>query len=672
MQRLISPAPRRALAVGGLLILALALVSGVRASNLAGTLGWYDDQNEPRKCDEVTAANPGLGNPNGGDDPCVYDAREDQQEGYDSLPACQDDVDNDSDELTDCLDPDCFGVGSCGRGEWCNVESAQFAGQDGDCGGDAGVDRCQDGQDNDSDGLFDCADPDCAYGQGTWSQVCVIIGDPVCAEYTCNAGNIGQDEWQCGGNCAAEKCSDGQDNDGDGNSDCSDPSCAYQDVCQMNPENDDSRCSDGQDNDRDGSYDCSDSDCSGTSACWWAWSGWNPGNWWSSYETDCGNGSDDDNDGGYDCGDSDCSADYRCSIYTNPVVSETSPWGYYSPDTFCGNGGDDDYDGVTDCADPDCQSASICQARPCAQTEQDPDGNCQPDEYYGPACADAYDNDSDGMVNCADSDCSSDPACSSVGIPRSEIAPDGFPVAWYYGNGYCVDGVDNDGSGLMDCWDSACNGQDPACYTFNGLGSEGWPYDWRFPNGDPRGGECVATVEQCDNERDDDCDGAVDYADGDCMHGDPLCENESAGNVGGVGDCTPNTPDQCQDGRDNDGDGRADCADSDCSWVSFCAQGCAAEEGCNGVDDDCDGLVDEGDVCRTACDDAEAKKAETDRTYVDRYEGYIKDLRAKRIRGAMFDTLVEQLEIAYSQEPAVMLADECSSTDPVSTYPWEA
>jgi YVTN family beta-propeller protein len=57
-------------------------------------------------------------------------------------------------------------------------------------------------------------------------------------------------------------------------------------------------------------------------------------------------------------------------------------------------------------------------------------------------CDDGVDNDGDGDVDCADSDCAGDPAC-----PEPEI---------------CDDGVDNDGDGDVDCDDSDCDG-DPAC-----------------------------------------------------------------------------------------------------------------------------------------------------------------------------------------------------------------
>jgi len=61
---------------------------------------------------------------------------------------------------------------------------------------------CTDGLDNDSDGLFDCSDPDCA-------------GISV-----------------CGPEGRLQTCSDGFDNDGDGLVDCTDPGCAKNKSCR--------------------------------------------------------------------------------------------------------------------------------------------------------------------------------------------------------------------------------------------------------------------------------------------------------------------------------------------------------------------------------------------------------------------------------------------------------
>ncbi|PCJ12416.1 MAG: hypothetical protein COB10_07300, partial [Planctomycetota bacterium] len=122
---------------------------------------------------------------------------------------CDDGADNDADGLIDCFDPDCAGVPPCG------AEAGQ----------------CDDGVDNDADGTTDCFDVDC-------------IGDPACFE----------------GDAAT--CTDGVDNDADGATDCADLDCSGIGLC--GPE----ICDDGFDNDGDGLIDCFDvADCLGTPAC---------------------------------------------------------------------------------------------------------------------------------------------------------------------------------------------------------------------------------------------------------------------------------------------------------------------------------------------------------------------------------------------------------------------
>ncbi|MFH2007689.1 MAG: MopE-related protein, partial [bacterium] len=130
---------------------------------------------------------------------------------------------------------------------------------------------------------------------------------------------------------------------------------------------------------------------------------------------------------------------------------------------------------------------------------------------------------------------------------------------------HCSDGADNDCDGLVDC-------DDPDC-------------------------QLAGSEQRCDDGLDNDCDGLIDCADPDCAGGG-LVET------------------RCFDGLDNDCDGLVDenlrqvcgtdvgicrsgfatCAGG--TWGSCVGQvGPAEEEICNGLDDNCDGSVDEGCSC---------------------------------------------------------------------------
>ena len=85
---------------------------------------------------------------------------------------CRDGQDNDGDGTTDCADPDCASSRMCGGGGTGGTGGTRPAQTPEDPNTESGR-ECRDGQDNDSDGVVDCADPDCA-------AVTQICGDPTC------------------------------------------------------------------------------------------------------------------------------------------------------------------------------------------------------------------------------------------------------------------------------------------------------------------------------------------------------------------------------------------------------------------------------------------------------------------------------------------------------------
>jgi len=117
----------------------------------------------------------------------------------------------------------------------------------------------------------------------------------------------------------------------------------------------------------------------------------------------------------------------------------------------------------------------------------------------------------------------------------------------------CNGGRDDDCDGLTDCSDLDC-GADPVCES--------------------------CAPERCTNGLDDDCDMMADCADSDCRTHPTCCLASETG---------------CTDAVDEDCDGMVDCLDPDCAAAPTCCV--AGEEVCNGLDDDCDGVVDDGVGC---------------------------------------------------------------------------
>jgi hypothetical protein len=154
-------------------------------------------------------------------------------------------------ELCNGEDDDCDGVvdedfnlqtdaAHCGRCDIsCNAIQQCISGS---CQNRAEL-ACDNGLDDDGDGLKDCADTDCSH------QACGT-------GCTCD-----------GGTSHESACGDGVDNDGDALKDCADTDCSSQScgtgcTCQGGVRTE-AACGDRVDNDGDGSFDCGDSECDG-------------------------------------------------------------------------------------------------------------------------------------------------------------------------------------------------------------------------------------------------------------------------------------------------------------------------------------------------------------------------------------------------------------------------
>ena len=131
--------------------------------------------------------------------------------------------------LEDATSTLCGGSASfCGDGTCDLVEDACSCSAD--CGSPPAteVGLCSDGEDNDCDGNSDCTDTDC-------------VGDAACTGSFCGDGicdsSGGEDQCTCSFDCGAAPaseaglCSDGIDNDCSGATDCADPDCAGDFVC---------------------------------------------------------------------------------------------------------------------------------------------------------------------------------------------------------------------------------------------------------------------------------------------------------------------------------------------------------------------------------------------------------------------------------------------------------
>lgn len=231
-----------------------------------------------------------------------------------------------------------------------------------------------------------------------------------------------------------EVCNDDIDNDCDGDVDCADNQCTYDNLCKCTP----------------GAWaPCGPTQgvCAedvGTKTCndEWRWEECVDPAKPSEYEN-CGNGLDDDCDGYTDCNDEECQNDYtycRCS---------------YPSYVKCGSNV-----GVCEYGEKSCdfdQTWSICigGVTPQSQTEYD--------------CSNYEDDDCDGLTDCDDSDCALSDNCLDCTIDDIEICGDTDLGQCEYGQKFCnlgvwgscegvvtpeaeicEDNIDNDCDGIVD------------------------------------------------------------------------------------------------------------------------------------------------------------------------------------------------------------------------------
>jgi MYXO-CTERM domain-containing protein len=559
---------------------------------------------------------------------------------------CDDELDNDCDGDTNLADSDCAdgvdgdGDGFCPVGQDLNDDGDCFDGLDEvggerDCADDdaavnpGAAEVCTDGADNNCDGDADEADMACGDFVDNDGDGFCELGQDMNDDGDCADDGEQNGAMDCADNSPMESpgnpeiCDDEFDNDCDGDTNRNDSDC----VEVVNVDGDgDGLCALGQDLNGDG--DCDDdgeqdmgADCDDADA---AIFGGAPEVCGDGIDSDCG-GQDDrqdaacaalvdlDGDGACAMGtdynrDGDCFGDNEAAMITVdclPMDAAASPFAA----EVCGDAIDNDCDGATDAADDDCAAFAdgdgdgFCPNGADANDDgdcldgnedtedtdcDDEDGDVNPNAAE--VCGDEIDNDCDGDTDAQDLE-----VCGPLRRDRD-------------GDGFCREGIDRNGDGFCDranemTDDSDCNDADE----------------------DVNPG----AAEVCDDNRDNNCDGLIDYADAQACpvpnaradrDGDGYCS--SGRDINGDGDCldrfedsgatdcddgepdiNPGADEVCDDRIDNNCDGRTDAQDA-----LTCGDGDPNNGGNNGAnngdnngevpgDSDGDGIIAARDNC---------------------------------------------------------------------------
>ena len=621
---------------------------------------------------------------------------------------CDDGLDNNCNGLVDAADPACFACepgqteyascetgesGVCSTGKQLRVceQNGQW-GEYGTCKADikpgTQAEICDDGLDNNCNGLIDAADPACRECEsGAWEERACSSG----LAGLCDAGKqdrtcTHQGNWTEWSACGAifqpgelvEDCFDEKDNNCNGLVDKEDPACY---VCEP------------------GEIDISDCDTGEQGICaagektrvcgedhqWGTFGGCQTVITPGSIAEVCDDGFDNDCDGAVDSDDSDCwecqpgqVEDAACDTGLPGVCgsgkkmrmcNSNGTWkqwtrciekiGVGQNSEQCGDGLDNNCNGLIDAADPECFECKPGETERLACSSGAP-GVCDTGEKTrtcgadglwseygscesittpgseGEICGDGLDNDCDGKIDDADEDCwACDPGateyanCNSTGLgicePGKKVRTCGSDGQWSeYGAceskiatgsqaEICGDGLDNDCDGLIDsadddCWEcqpgkteetSCSSGAPGICDAGTKVRTCSETGQWS------EYGACEPDIapgsegEICGDGLDNDCDGKVDDADEDCWACTPGATDTASCNTGKFGAC-------------NAGEKTRTCG-NDGQWSDFgsCIQlNQPSPEICSdGIDNDCDGLVDSDDLDCVQCNEVNNTEA---------------------------------------------------------------